>query len=125
MQVRDFSILLEPIQSSTTKKDISLVTGYNAYAQYIEHVLKTQKNELVTNMNFGSDYYSYIFGTNDVGVLEIKLAAYIQSAIPKLTNIRVLLSSKIETELTFQVFFSFYDGIKFQTDLSCFIEVPI
>lgn len=102
-----------------------MVTGYNAYAQYIENVLKTQKNELVSNMNFGSEYYSFIFGQNDKSVLEIKLAAYIQSAIPKLTNIKVKLLYKSNTNLTFNVFFDFYDGIKMQKNLSCNIEVPI
>jgi hypothetical protein len=125
MQVKDFSILLEPIISPTDKKDITLVSGYNAFAQYIEHVMKTQKNELVSNMNLGSDYYSFIFGTGDVPVLELKLAAYIQDAIPKLSNIKVFLLSQTQTRLSFQVNFSFYDGIKFQNNLSCFIEVPI
>lgn len=123
--IRDFSILLEPVNTSSNKKDISMVSNYNAYAQYIENVLKTQKNELVSNMNFGSDYYSFIFGQGDRPVLELKLAAYIQSAIPKLTNIKVKLLSQSNTNLNFNVFFDFYDGIKMQKNLSCSIEVPI
>lgn len=123
--IEDFSILLEPVNTTSTKKDISLVSNYNAYVQYIENVLKTQKNEVVSNMNMGSDYYNFIFGNNDRGALQIQLAAYIQSAIPKLTNIRVRLTSKTNNNLNFNVFFDFYDGIKMQKNLSCNIEVPI
>lgn len=102
-----------------------MVSGYNAYAQYIEHIMKTQKNELVSNMNLGSEYYSFIFGTSDIPVLELKLASFIEDAIPRLNNIKVFLLSQTPTRLSFQVNFSFFDGIKFQNDLSCFIEVPI
>ena len=51
MAIRDFSILFEPVQTATSNKDISLVSGFNAISQYIEHVLKTQKGELISNMN--------------------------------------------------------------------------
>jgi hypothetical protein len=125
MIARDFSIFLEPVNTTTTKKDISMVSGYNAYVQYIENVIKTQKNEVVSNMNLGSNYYSYLFGTNDVGTLEFELASYIQAALGKLTNVKVFLRSRTETEMEFEVRFSFYDGIKFQNQMSCFIEVPI
>ena len=65
------------------------------------------------------------FPIKNLFVLELKLAAYIQDAIPKLSNIKVFLLSQTQTRLSFQVNFSFYDGIKFQNNLSCFIEVPI
>lgn len=123
--IKDFSILLEPINTNSNKKDVGIVSGYNAYSQYIENVLKTQKNEVVSNMDFGSEYFSFIFGSRDVPVLELKLAAYIQSAIPKLTNIRVKLSSQTSNNLAFNIFFDFYDGIKMQQNLSCNVEVPI
>jgi len=123
--IQDFSILLEPVQTTATKKDISLVSGYNAYVQYIEHILKTQKNELVSNMNLGSEYYSFIFGNADIGVLQFELASYIQAAIPKLSNIQVRLIQQTNEELIFQVLFSFYDGIRMQKNLSCNIEVQI
>jgi phage baseplate assembly protein W len=125
MLAKDFSILLEPVTTSATKKDISLVSGYNAYAQYIENIMKTQKGELVTDMNFGTDYFTYIFGTNDPGVLETNLSAYIAAAIPKITEVKVNLISQSNTTMDFQVFFSFYDGIKTQRNISCFVEVPL
>jgi hypothetical protein len=121
----DFSILLEPVQTTADKRDISIVTGYNAFVQNIEHVLKTQKNEIVSNMNLGSDLYSFIFGSADIPVLEFRLAAYIRAAVPKLSNVQVKLLTQTSTYLTFQIFFSFYDGIKIQDNLSCNIEVSI
>lgn len=125
MLARDFSILLEPVVTTTSKKDISLVSGYNAYAQYIEHVMKTQKKELVSDMNLGTDYFTYIFGTNDRGVMELNLAAYIQAAVPKLTNVRVTLLEQTNTDMHFNVSFTFFDGIKIQNNISCFVEVPL
>lgn len=125
MLARDFSILLEPVVTSTSKKDISLVSGYNAYAQYIEHVMKTQKKELVSDMNLGTDYFTYIYGTVDRGVMELNLAAYVQAAVPKLTNVKVKLLEQTNTDMHFNVSFTFFDGIKIQNNISCFIEVPL
>lgn len=125
MLARDFSILLEPVVTTTSKKDISLVSGYNAYAQYIEHVMKTQKKELVSDMNLGTDYFTYIFGTTDRGVMELNLSAYVQAAIPKLTNIKVTLLEQTNTDMHFNVSFTFFDGIKIQNNISCFVEVPL
>jgi len=125
MLVRDFSILLEPVNTSSTKKDISLVSGYNAYSQYIEHVMKTQKKELVSNMNIGTDYFTYIFGTQDRPVMEENLAAYIEAAVPKLANVKVKLIDQSASKMYFNINFTFFDGIKTQTNISCSIEVPI
>lgn len=125
MLARDFSILLEPVVTPTSKKDISLVSGYNAYAQYIEHVMKTQKKELVSDMNLGTDYFTYIFGTADRGVLELTLSSYIQAAIPKLTNVKATLLEQTQTSMLFEVLFTFFDGIKIQNNISCTIEVPL
>lgn len=124
MELKDFSILLEPIQTSSSKKDISIVTGFNAITQYIENVMKTQKGELVSDMNLGSDYFSYIFGSPDKGVLEAQLAAYIEAAIPKLKNIKVNLIYFSEDQLQFEIRYSIFNiGINSQKDASCFIEV--
>lgn len=124
MELKDFSILLEPIQTSSSKKDISIVTGFNAITQYIENVMKTQKGELVSDMNLGSDYFSYIFGSPDKGILEAQLAAYIEAAIPKLKNIKVNLIYFSEDQLQFEIRYSIFNiGINSQKDASCFIEV--
>jgi len=125
MIVRDFSILLEPVNTTASKKDVSLVSGYNAYAQYIEHVMKTQKKELVSNMNLGTEYFTYIFGTNDRGVMEENLSAYVEAAIPKLADVKVRLTEQYENEMFFNVTFTFFDGIKIQKNISCSIEVPL
>lgn len=124
MDIQDFSILLEPVQTTTSKKDISIVTGFNAISQYIEHVMKTQKGELISNMDLGSDYFSYIFGTRDKSVLEFNIASYIEAAIPQLKNIKVTLTYFSEDILQFEVKFSIFNGgIKKQQNSSCFIEV--
>lgn len=123
MAIRDFSILFEPVQTATTNKDISLVSGFNAVSQYIEHVLKTQKGELISNMNLGADYFTYIFGTQDKGVLELNVAAYIEAAIPQIRNVRANLVYYSTDILQFEIIFSIYDGIKTQNNVSCFIEV--
>lgn len=125
MANKDFSILLEKIETARTKKDISVVSGYNAITQYIEHILRTQKGELISNMSLGSDYFTYIYGTNDPGVLETNLAAYIQAAIVKLSDVRVKLLSQSDQLFQLQVIFSLFDGIKFQKNVTCFIEVEL
>lgn len=123
MATKDFSIFLQPINTTSTKKDIGQVSGFNAISQYIEHVMKTQKGELVANISLGSDYFNYVFGTDDIGGLELTLAAYIQAAIPKITDVVVKTMYVDETKYDFQVIFSIYDGIKVQQNASCFIEV--
>ena len=123
MAIRDFSILFEPVQTATSNKDISLVSGFNAISQYIEHVLKTQKGELISNMNLGADYFTYIFGTQDRGVLELNVASYIEAAIPQIKNVRANLVYYSTDILQFEIVFSIYDGIKTQNNVSCFIEV--
>lgn len=123
MAIRDFSILFEPVQTATSNKDISLVSGFNAISQYIEHVLKTQKGELISNMNLGADYFTYIFGTQDKALLELNVASYIEAAIPQIQNVRTNLLYYSSDVLQFEVVFSLYDGIKTQNNVSCFIEV--
>lgn len=125
MAIKDFSITLQPVQTTSTKKDISFVTGFNALSQYIENILKTQKGELVSNMNLGSDYFSYIFGVDDIGVLETNLAAYVESVIPKIINVSVKTLYYDEKKFEFQIFFSIFDGIQIQKNASCFVEVTL
>lgn len=123
MPRKDFSILLEPVNTIYTKKDISMVSGYNYIVQSIEHIMKTQKGELISNMDLGSDYFSYSFGTQDKAFLEINLAAYIQAAIPQIQNVKINMIYYNEDMLQFEVKFSLFDGIKSQNNISCFIEV--
>lgn len=124
MAIRDFSILLNQIETAQNKKDIAVVSGYNAVVQYIEHIMKTQKGELVSDMSLGSDYFSYIFGSADGGGLELNIASYIQAAIPQITDVKVFLVSQSDSILSFQIQFSILDGLKVQKNASCFIEVP-
>jgi hypothetical protein len=61
MNKKDFSILLDKVHTTTGTRDVSMVTGFNAYAQYIENICKTQKGEIISDMSLGSDFYNYIF----------------------------------------------------------------
>lgn len=124
MDLRDFSILFEPVQTASSKKDISIVTGFNAITQYIENVMKTQKGELISDMNLGSDYFNYIYGISNKGILETQLAAYLEAAIPKLKNIKVNLIYFSEDQLQFEIRYSMFNGgISSQNNASCFVEV--
>ena len=126
MAKKDFSILLEKVSINNAKKDISLVSGFNAYAQYIEVVCKTQKGELVSDMSLGSNYFEYIFnGQADLPALETSLAGYIQSSIQNLTNVRVNTQYSSIDQFQFLVYYSVSDGINKQTDNTTFIEVEI
>jgi phage baseplate assembly protein W len=126
MALKDFSILLEKVNSKSSKKDIGMVSGFNAYSQYIENILKTQKGELVSNMNLGSDYFSYIFsGQAQVGPLESGLAAYIESAIPVMNNVKVRLEYASDTQFQFFITYSLNNGINGQSNSSTTIEVEL
>lgn len=126
MALKDFSILLEKINVNTTNKDISLVSGFNAYTQYIENVCKTQKGELISNMDLGSDYFSYIFdGQADVGALEVSMAAYIQAAITGISDVSVSVEYASDTSFQFLVSYSLSNGISKQAKANAFIEVEI
>ena len=126
MAIKDFSILFEKINSSSTKKDIGLVSGFNAYSQYIENICKTQKGELVSDISLGSDYFSYIFdGQANPGILENNMAAYISSAIPVLINVKVKLEYASDNVFQFLIYFSTSDGITKQSNTSTFIEVEL
>ena len=126
MALKDFSILLEKISTDSTKKDLAIVSGFNAYSQYIEAVCKTQKGELVSNMNLGSDYFKYIFnGQGNIGSLEVSLAAYISAAIPELSNIQVNVEYITDTVIQFLVTYLITDGINTQNKASTYIEVQL
>lgn len=125
MNSTDFSILFQPVDTITSKKDISMVSGFNSIAQQIEHVLKTNKGELVSNSNLGSNYFTYAFGTDDINGLEYILAGYIEAVIPKLSEVKVRTLFYNDKQYQFQINFSLFDGINVQKNASCFIEVEL
>jgi hypothetical protein len=122
---KDFSVLLEKIDVAGNK-DISLVSGFNAYAQYIEVVLKTQKGELTSDMNLGSNYFAYIFdGQANLAGLQTSLAGYIQASIPSIYNVSVNTLYASTDSFQFEVSYSFTDGIVKQENMTTMVEVSL
>lgn len=126
MSKKDFSILFEKVTTSSGTKDLALVRGSNAYAQYIENILKTQKGEIISNMSLGSDYYNYIFeGTANRGSIETALASYISASIKNIFNVRVTLKVATESYFEFIINYDISDGINKISNASTFIEVEL
>ena len=126
MQNTDFSILLEKIPSTNSNTDIAMVSGYNSIVQKISHLFNTNKGELTSDKNFGSDYYVYIFDPiSNKSLLENTMSHYIQASIQGVTNVTVELFSYTQSLLQFKVKFGYFDGIKLQNNIYCNIEVNI
>jgi|TARA_R110000868_G_scaffold136348_1_gene349248 hypothetical protein len=126
MQNTDFSILLEKIPSTNSNTDIAMVSGYNSIVQKISHLFNTNKGELTSDKNFGSDYYVYMFDpVSNKEVLENTMSHYIQASIQGVTDVTVELFSYTQTLLQFKVKFGYFDGIKLQGNIYCNIEVNI
>lgn len=126
MQNTDFSILLEKIPSINSNTDIAMVTGYNSIVQKISHLFNTNKGELTSDKNFGSDYYVYMFDpVSNQSVLENTLSHYIQASIQGVTDVNVELFSYTQSLLQFKVKFGYFDGLKLQSNIYCNIEVNI
>lgn len=126
MAKKDFSILLEKINSVGGLTDIATVSGFNAYSQYIEVILKTQKGELVSDMNLGSDYFSYIFESQvNLPALQTTLAGSLQAAIPSIYNVSVNTTYVSVDSFQFLVTYSLTDGIVQQQDSTTFVEVNL
>lgn len=126
MQNTDFSILLEKIPSPNSTTDIAMVTGYNSIVQKISHLFNTNKGELTSDKNFGSDYYVYIFDPiSNKSLLENTMSHYIQASIQGVTDVTVELFSYTQSLLQFKVKFGYFDGIKLQSNIYCNIEVNI
>ena len=90
MQNTDFSILLEKIPTTNSTTDIAMVSGYNSIVQKISHLFNTNKGELTSDTNFGSDYYVYIFDpVSNKSLLENTLSHYIQASIQGVTSVTV------------------------------------
>jgi hypothetical protein len=126
MQNTDFSILLEKIPTTNSTTDIAMVSGYNSIVQKISHLFNTNKGELTSDKNFGSDYYVYIFDPiSNKEVLENTMSHYIQASIQGVTDVTVELFSYTQSILQFKVKFGYFDGIKLQGNIYCNIEVNI
>lgn len=126
MNKKDFSILLDKVHTTTGTRDVSMVTGFNAYAQYIENICKTQKGEIISDMSLGSDLYNYIFnGQANKGLLETSLAAYIKASVKTIFNVKVKLEYASETVFEFLVTYDVSDGINKISNASTFVEVEL
>jgi len=124
MQKKDFSILFEKLPSSGSKTDIAMVSGYNAVVQKINHLFNTNKGELVSDEYFGSDLFVYLFDPiAEKPVIESKLESYIQIFLPQLFNIKVSLINNMPTFIDFKVTFSYFDDVKTNDNITCFIKV--
>lgn len=125
MATKDLNILGLKVTTLNSKKDLSLVSGYNSYVQKIENICKTNKGELPSNINLGSDYYTFIF--NPVGnkeIVETNLESYIKTAIYDLTNVSVNVITFTMSKIVLNVGFSVKTGLTKQ-NLSCTIEVNL
>jgi len=126
MQNTDFSILLEKIPSTNSNTDIAMVSGYNSIVQKISHLFNTNKGELTSDKNFGSDYYVYIFDPiSNKSLLENTMSHYIQASIQGVTDVTVELFLYTQSILQFKVKFGYFDGIKLQSNIYCNIEVNL
>jgi hypothetical protein len=126
MQNTDFSILLEKIPSTNSSTDIAMVSGYNSIVQKISHLFNTNKGELTSDKNFGSDYYVYIFDpVSNKSVIEDNMSHYIQASIQGVADVSVELFYYSQNLLQFKVKFGYFDGIKLQRNIYCNIEVNI
>jgi hypothetical protein len=125
MPTKDLNILGLKVTTSTNQKSLSIVTGYNSYVQKIEHICKTQKGELPSDINLGSDYFNFLFDpAGNKNFLQTNLENYIQAAVYEIRNIKVLVSSFTQSKIYLIVNFSLSDSIQDQTS-SCTVEVDI
>jgi hypothetical protein len=126
MQPKDFSILFEKIPTTSNTTDIAMVSGYNSIVQKITHLFNTNKGELPSDQNFGSNYYVYLFDpVSNKSTLEKNMAYYIEASIQGVTNVLVQLSYYSQSSLQFKITFSYFDGLKLQSNIYCSIEVSL
>ena len=124
--MKDFSILLEKISTPSAKKDLTIVSGFNAISQYIEFIFKTQRGELSSNANIGSNYFDYIYnGQGNFSALQTSLAGYIKAAMPFLSNVYVVTTYADTNVFQFTVTYSLSNGIRMQENVATYIEVNI
>lgn len=126
MQTKDFSILFEKIPTANSTTDIAMVSGYNSIVQKITHLFNTNKGELASDQNFGSNYFVYLFDpVSNKSTLEKNMSYYIEASIQGVTNVVVQLSYYSQSSLQFKITFSYYDGLKVQDNIYCLIEVSL
>lgn len=125
MATKDLNILGSKVSTTSSKKDIAVVTNYNSYVQKIENICRLQKGEVPSAMNLGSDYYAFIFNpkTNQ-RLLETNLANYIKAAVYELDNIDVTVAYYDDEKIILNITFSLSNGIN-QQNAACTIEVSL
>lgn len=126
MKTKDFSMLLEKVSTSSSKKDIGYVDEANSFVAQIENLFKTHKGENVSDIYFGIDLVSdpQEIQTNKRGITST-LAYAIKYGIKNVFNPRVTLLYSSETLLKFKVDFSYEIGPEKFTPTSCIIEIPL
>jgi phage baseplate assembly protein W len=126
MRTKDFSILLEKVSTTNTKKDLAFVDGTNSIVQQIENVLKTNKGENVSNMNFGANIrdYTYDLAVNRQ-IVTSTLRSVIKSSIRKIFDVSVNVSYYSDTVIIFDIRFSTEISLNAQNKSSCQIEIPL
>jgi hypothetical protein len=103
-----------------------MVSGYNSIVQKITHLFNTNKGELTSDKNFGSDYFVYLFDpVGNKALLESSLSHYIQASIQGINSVTVELYSYTQTLLQFKIKFSYFDGSNLQSNIYCTIEVKL
>jgi phage baseplate assembly protein W len=126
MRTKDFSILLEKVSTTNSKKDLAFVDGTNSIVQQIENVLKTNKGENISNMSFGANIKDY---TYDVAVnrqiITSTLRSVIKSSIRKIFDVLVTVNYYSDTVIIFDIQFSTEISLNSQNKSSCQIEIPL
>jgi hypothetical protein len=125
LNLRDFNILGLKVNTSSTAKDISMVSGFNSYSQKIEHICRTNKGELPADISLGSDYYAFIFDpVGNKPVIESNLAAYIQSGINTIGRTVVNITYSDDEKIILNVNFTVNNFPKIQNS-QCTVEVQL
>jgi hypothetical protein len=125
MATKDFNILARKVTSSNNKKDISFVTGYNAYVQKIENVCRLQKNEIPSSVYMGVDYYVFLFNpVSNKNIMEQAIENSIVNAIYDIQNVNVEITNYTETNVTLKVTFTPSKLIN-KNPTTCQIEVSL
>lgn len=125
MGTKDLNILGTKVITANNKKDISLVNGYNSYVQKIENICRTQKGEIPSAVNLGTNYFVFIF--NPVGnknTLESSIASNIRNSIVDLKNVSVIIKYYTDTFIKMDVTFSTKNKLESQ-EIKSQIEVEL
>jgi len=126
MRTKDFSILLEKVSTTNSKKDLAFVEGTNSTVQQIQNVLRTNKGENVSDMSFGANLYEYTYdGAVNQQILKNVLRAVIQSSIIKIFDVNVNINYYSRTTMIFDISFSMEKSLNSQNKSSCIIQIPI